>query len=78
MAFAVVKNPKAQKSISTDQADAPRVTYSIGGETYIITSDFYRKNYVCWRAEGKSFVKEATADNPMPLYDYIEKKHSKK
>lgn len=74
MAYSVVKNQKPQKTISADQSEAPRVTYTFGDTVYIITSDVYRKNYVCWRVEGKSFVKEATANNPVSLYEYIEGK----
>lgn len=75
MALQIIKNPKAVKSISADQSQAPRVRYKTSrGDEYIITSDMYRKQFVCWRVDGKSFIKEATAESPLLLYEYIEKK----
>ena len=74
MALTVVKAPKAQKKLPADQTDTPRVTYKIGESVFLITCDTLRKTYVAWLMEGESsYTKLATAESPMPLYDYVEK-----
>ena len=79
MPFQLVKTLKSIKSIPTEQGSAPRVTYiDSRGVTYIITSDMYRKLFVCWRVDNNKYVKMATADSPLPLYDFIEKEQKKK
>ena len=74
MGLTLIKQQKPQKGIPTDQSKAPRVTYTYKGKVYIITSDIYYKTFVCWRVEGNTYIKEAAADNPMLLYEYIEGK----
>ena len=79
MALQIVKTQKAVKSISADQSQAPRVTYTDSrGTVYIITSDMYRKQFICWRCDKTGYVKEATAETPLLLYDYIEKQQKRK
>ena len=56
----------------------PIVTYlDSRGVTYVITSDRNRTGYHCWRKDGTSYVKIATGDTPVVLYEFIEKEQKK-
>lgn len=79
MAVQLIKSPKPVKEIPKDQLTAPKVTYiDSRGVTYVITTDVFHKSYLCWRKDNGKYVKIATGETPLVLYDFIEKEQKKK